>query len=59
MSIDHGPLCLSAAVVGTFIGTKLARRLSRKQGQLPMGFAVRIFMVAAYRLWQSGSAILA
>lgn len=43
-------------VIGSFAGTASARRLSAK-GRLSTIFAALIFIVAAYMLWRSGTAV--
>nr|WP_229735603.1 sulfite exporter TauE/SafE family protein [Novosphingobium marinum] len=48
---------IAGGVAGGYGGTMLAKRLSG-QGQLTTVFAALIFVVAAYMLWQSGSAVL-
>ena len=52
-------LFVVGGTVGTFFGTKLARKLGENQGRLSTVFAALIFIVAAYMLWQSGASILA
>jgi uncharacterized membrane protein YfcA len=47
---------IAGGIVGGFGGTIVARRLSGK-GTLTTVFAVLIFVVAAYMLWKSGSAL--
>lgn len=42
-------------VLGGFIGARLAKRLSASQGHLNTLFAMLIFAVAAYMLWQSAA----
>jgi uncharacterized membrane protein YfcA len=44
-------------VAGGFLGARLAQRLSGNQGRLTTVFAVLIFVVAAYMLWQSAAAL--
>ena len=48
-------LFIAGGVVGSLVGTRLARRLS-SSGQLTSIFAVLIFVVAAYMLWKSAGA---
>lgn len=45
---------IAGGVLGSFAGTKAAKRLS-SSGQLTTIFAVLIFVVAAYMLWKSGA----
>lgn len=47
---------IAGGVVGSYLGTLMARRLSGT-GQLKTVFAGLIFVVAAYMLWQSASAL--
>lgn len=42
---------------GSFIGTRVAKRLSGTNGQLTTVFSVMIFVVAAYMLWKSFSSL--
>ena len=44
-------------VIGGFLGAHLAKRLSSTQGRLTTVFAMLIFAVAAYVLWQSTAAL--
>jgi hypothetical protein len=49
------PLALvffGGGLVGSHVGTQLARRLSLSAGRLPIVFAVLIFIVAAYMIWR-------
>ena len=46
---------IAGGVVGSFAGTRAAKRLS-SSGQLTRIFAVLIFVVAAYMLWKSAGA---
>ncbi|MDT9599130.1 sulfite exporter TauE/SafE family protein [Sphingosinicella rhizophila] len=48
---------VAGGVAGGFIGARLARQLSGKQGRLTTLFAGLIFVVAAYMLWQSAAAL--
>ena len=45
---------ITGGVLGSFAGTKAAKRLS-SSGQLTTIFAALIFVVAAYMLWKSGA----
>ncbi|MFY9349758.1 MAG: sulfite exporter TauE/SafE family protein [Sphingobium sp.] len=51
-------LFVLGGAVGTLAGTRLARRLGARTGQLTLVFAALIFVVAAYMLWKSASALL-
>lgn len=44
---------IAGGIVGSLIGTRVAKRLSGTTGQLTTIFAVMIFIVAAYMLWRS------
>lgn len=46
---------IAGGVIGSFIGTRAAKRLS-SSGQLTTIFAALIFVVAAYMLWKSAGA---
>ncbi|HTM96692.1 MAG TPA: sulfite exporter TauE/SafE family protein [Croceibacterium sp.] len=48
---------IGGGVAGSFIGARLAKRLSAKQGRLTTVFAGLIFVVAAYMVWQSLAAL--
>lgn len=50
-------LFIVGGVAGGFLGARLARRLSGTQGRLTLVFAMLIFAVAAYMLWQSAAAL--
>ena len=47
---------LLAAVSGGIVGGVVSRLLAKKTAVLKTVFAVLIFFVAAYMLWQSGKA---
>ncbi len=47
---------IAGGVAGSFVGTRLAQRLSGG-GQLKTVFALLVFVVAAYMLWKSWNAI--
>jgi uncharacterized membrane protein YfcA len=47
---------IAGGLAGSFAGTRLARRLSEKRGQLTVVFSALIFIVAAYMLWKSAAA---
>ena len=51
-------LFIGGGIVGSAVGARVARGLSGKTGRLTTVFAVIIFVVAAYMLWQSASALL-
>ena len=42
-----------SGAAGTMMGAALARRLSKKTGQLTIAFAIVVFAVAAYTLFNS------
>lgn len=44
--------------VGGLLGARLAKRLSDAQGRLTTVFTALIFLVAAYMLWQSATALI-
>jgi uncharacterized membrane protein YfcA len=46
-------LFIGGGIVGSFAGTAAAKRLTAKAGLLKTVFAILIFIVAAYMLWQS------
>lgn len=48
---------IAGGVLGGFAGARAAKRLSSTQGRLTTIFAVLIFVVAAYMLWQSAAAL--
>ena len=48
---------IAGGIVGGWAGTRVARRLAKEQGMLTTVFAVLIFVVAAYMIWKSLSAI--
>lgn len=49
---------IAGGVIGGLVGAALSRRLSAHKGALNTIFALLIFAVAAYMLWQSTAAIL-
>jgi uncharacterized membrane protein YfcA len=49
---------IGGGIVGSFIGTKIAKRLSGTAGLLTTVFAVLIFVVATYMLWRSAGAFI-
>lgn len=49
---------IGGGVIGGLVGAALSQRLSAHKGALNTIFALLIFVVAAYMLWQSASAIL-
>jgi uncharacterized membrane protein YfcA len=49
---------IGGGVVGSFVGTKVAKRLPGTAGLLTTVFAVLIFVVAAYMLWKSADAFI-
>lgn len=50
---------IAGGIVGSAVGSMIAHRLSARKGALNTGFAVLVFIVAAYMLWQSGQALIA
>ena len=48
---------IAGGVAGGFLGASFAKRLSGTQGRLTTVFAGLIFVVAAYMLWQSATAL--
>lgn len=48
---------IGGGVLGGYIGTVTAKRLSSTQGRLTIVFAALIFVVAVYMIWRSGSAL--
>jgi len=48
---------IAGGVLGTFLGTRLARRLAGTRGRLTTIFAVLIFVVAAYMVFRSIGAL--
>lgn len=48
---------IAGGVLGSFLGARLAKRLSGTRGTLTTTFAVLIFAVAAYMLWKSAAAL--
>jgi uncharacterized membrane protein YfcA len=50
---------IGGGVIGGFVGAALSKRLSAHKGALNTIFAVLIFVVAAYMLWRSATAIWA
>ncbi|WP_242137856.1 sulfite exporter TauE/SafE family protein [Sphingomonas sp. TREG-RG-20F-R18-01] len=50
---------IGGGIVGSLLGTRIARRLSGTAGLLTTVFAVLIFVVAAYMLWKSAAAFTA
>jgi uncharacterized membrane protein YfcA len=48
---------IGGGLAGSLAGGRLAVRLSTKRGALTKLFAALIFAVAAYMLWQAGSAL--
>lgn len=48
----------AGGLIGSYLGTRLARRLSLRAGQLPVVFAGLIFMVAAYMIWRQATILL-
>jgi uncharacterized membrane protein YfcA len=49
---------IGGGVIGSFIGTKAAKKLSATTGLLTTVFAALIFVVAAYMLWKSAGAFI-
>ena len=49
---------IAGGVVGSLIGTRIAKRLAGTTGLLTTVFAVLIFVVAAYILWKSAGAFI-
>jgi hypothetical protein len=49
---------IGGGVVGSLIGTKIAKRLAGTKGLLTTVFAALIFCVAAYMLWKSAGAFI-
>ena len=49
---------IAGGVVGSLIGTRIAKRLAGTTGLLTTVFAVLIFVVAAYMLWKSAGAFI-
>lgn len=47
---------IAGGLAGSLVGTELARTLSKQRGRLSMVFAVLIFAVAAYMLFESAEA---
>ena len=47
---------IAGGLVGSLVGTELARTLSKQKGRLSIVFAVLIFAVAAYMLFESAEA---
>jgi uncharacterized membrane protein YfcA len=47
---------IAGGMAGSFLGARLARRLSGTQGRLTTLFAILIFVVAAYMFWKSAAA---
>jgi uncharacterized membrane protein YfcA len=50
---------IAGGVVGGLVGARVAKRLSNRKGLLNVVFAVLIFAVAAYMIWQSIAAFRA
>jgi hypothetical protein len=48
---------IGGGVIGSLIGTRIARRLAGAPGVLTTVFAILIFCVAAYMLWRSAAAL--
>ena len=48
---------IAGGVIGSLIGTRVAKRMASTTGQLTTIFAVMIFIVAAYMLWKSYTAL--
>ena len=48
---------IAGGIAGGLVGLAAARRLSESRGALTTVFAILIFVVAAYMLWRSGSAL--
>lgn len=48
---------IAGGAFGGFLGARAAKRLSATRGRLTTIFAVLIFVVAAYMLWRSGTAL--
>jgi len=46
---------IAGGLFGSLVGTEFARILSKQRGRLTVVFAVLIFVVAAYMLWQSAA----
>jgi uncharacterized membrane protein YfcA len=49
---------IAGGVVGSMFGSMTARGLSSRKGALNMAFALLVFAVAGYMLWQSGQGLL-
>ncbi|MDQ6434612.1 sulfite exporter TauE/SafE family protein [Mesorhizobium sp. LHD-90] len=49
---------IAGGIAGSAIGSMTAHRLSARKGALNTGFAILVFAVAAYVLWQSGRALI-
>ncbi len=49
---------IAGGVVGSLVGTRIAKRLAGTTGLLTTVFAVLIFVVAAYMLWRSAGAFI-
>ncbi|WP_458759202.1 sulfite exporter TauE/SafE family protein [Afipia sp. TerB] len=49
---------IAGGIAGSATGSMMAQRLSARKGVLNVGFAILVFAVAAYMLWQSGQALL-
>jgi len=49
---------IAGGVAGGMLGSIAARRLSNRKGVLSTAFAVLVFAVAGYMLWQSGQTLL-
>ena len=48
---------IAGGIAGGLVGLAAARRVSESRGALTTVFAILIFVVAAYMLWRSGSAL--
>jgi len=49
---------IAGGIVGSVAGRRTAQRLSTRKGVLNTAFAVLVFAVAGYMLWQSGQALI-
>jgi uncharacterized membrane protein YfcA len=49
---------IAGGIAGSMLGSIAARRLSTRKGALNIAFALVVFAVAAYMLWQSGQALI-
>lgn len=49
---------IAGGTAGSAVGSMVAQRLSARKGVLNTSFAILVFAVAAYMLWQSGQALI-